>query len=318
MICVPLFSLIFSIVNGFKPIWIGETFRGQSFQSPAQNAILSENCGFQKTAKIKEFPWAVSFTVDGVNTLGGSIISPYHILTAAHGFITTIGSGRTSLCTSVDLKNATRSVYRSIEFLRETRKVAYGGKCIRGVTTEYPNDKKCQKPDVEHNKIRSVLVDGDFASSNCMDGHDWAIVEVENEIQFGKNIMPICIPQRRMYYTKALTVPGWGRSYRNGPLIHEIPMHVDRKCKRPWSDRLPYDAKDYICATSMDTYNYSAPRTCHGDSGGGLEFRDDLGRAHLIAITSFGTRGCPSNMLARFTSVEVYLDLICKYTGVCY
>ena len=116
-------------------------------------------------------------------------------------------------------------------------------------------------------------------------------------------------------------------------------MRVDRDCRRPWSDRLPASADDYVCATSMDIYNYSAPRTCHvshvnwesrikglynktiilqGDSGGGLEYRDEFGRAFLIAITSFGTRGCPSNMLARFTRVDVYLDLICKYTGVCY
>lgn len=96
-------------------------------------------------------------------------------------------------------------------------------------------------------------------------------------------------------------------------------MRIDRDCKRPWSDRLPADADDFICATSMNVSNYSAPRTCHGDSGGGLEYRDDnYGRAFLIAITSFGTRGCPSNMLARFTRVDMYLNLICNYTGVCY
>ncbi|CAP26017.2 Protein CBR-TRY-4 [Caenorhabditis briggsae] len=304
----------------FQPIWIGDSFSEKSFLSPLQNELLWETCGVQKESKHKEFPWAVSFTVDGVNRLGGSIISPYHILTAAHGFVTTIGA-RGNLCMDRDLKHPNSSVYRSIEFLRETRKVAYGGKCIRGFTEEYPNDIRCKKPDVIHNKIRSVLVDGDFAASNCTSGHDWAIVEVEKRIQFGKDVQPICLPRPNMYYTRSLTVPGWGRSYifnESGPLIHEIPMRVDRDCRRPWSDRLPADANDYVCATSMDIYNYSAPRTCHGDSGGGLEYRDDFGRAILIAITSFGTRGCPSNMLARFTRVDVYLDLICKYTGVCY
>ncbi|ULT92662.1 hypothetical protein L3Y34_010034 [Caenorhabditis briggsae] len=286
----------------FQPIWIGDSFSEKSFLSPLQNELLWETCGVQKESKHKEFPWAVSFTVDGVNRLGGSIISPYHILTAAHGFVTTIGA-RGNLCMDRDLKHPNSSVYRSIEFLRETRKVAYGGKCIRGFTEEYPNDIRCKKPDVIHNKIRSVLVDGDFAASNCTSGHDWAIVEVEKRIQFGKDVQPICLPRPNMYYTRSLTVPGWGRSYifnESGPLIHEIPMRVDRDCRRPWSDRLPADANDY------------------GDSGGGLEYRDDFGRAILIAITSFGTRGCPSNMLARFTRVDVYLDLICKYTGVCY
>lgn len=130
-----------------------------------------------------------------------------------------------------------------------------------------------------------MLVDGEFASSNCLKGHDWAIVEVEKRIHFSENVRPICLPRPNMYYTKSLAVPGWGRSYRkfiflisslkknksiyfsvfneSGPLIHEIPMRIDRDCKRPWSDRLPADADDFICATSMNVSNYSAPRTCH-------------------------------------------------------
>ncbi|KAI1712234.1 trypsin domain-containing protein [Ditylenchus destructor] len=57
---------------------------------------------------------------------------------------------------------------------------------------------------------------------------------------------------------------------------------------------------------------------CTGDSGSGLEHRDGLDKATLLGITSFGSRGCPSNELARFTRVANYLSRICALTGVCY
>ncbi|VDM76269.1 unnamed protein product [Strongylus vulgaris] len=104
----------------------------------------------------------------------------------------------------------------------------------------------------------------------------------------------------------------------SGPMIHEIPMIVDPKCDRPRTDKLPSTASDYLCATSMNTDDYFAPRTCHGDSGAGMEQIDERGRSVLVALTSFGTKGCPANELARFTRVDHYLQPICAYTGVCY
>ncbi|CAI5451299.1 unnamed protein product [Caenorhabditis angaria] len=321
IIFIFLFFIILSNgqLSSFNPVWIGPKFRETSMQSISESIQLSEDCGIQKESKHKRFPWAVSFTVDGVNRLGGSIISPYHILTAAHGFITAIGVGG-NLCMNLP---ANRSMYRDIEDLQKTRKIAYGGECIRGFTENLPNNENCSKPDVVFNTIRSVLIDGDFVAGRCIDGHDWAIVEVENRIKFNENVAPICLPRKKMYHSKTLSVPGWGRRYifnESGPMIHEIPMRIDPDCPRarPWSDNLPIDASDYICATSLDTRDYFAPRTCHGDSGGGLEYRDDFEKTHLIAMTSFGTKGCPANMLARFTRVDRYTQLICQFTGVCY
>lgn len=70
-----------------------------------------------------------------------------------------------------------------------------------------------------------------------------------------------------------------------------------------------------------------------GDSGSGMQQRDADGRARLIALTSFGTPGCPADELARlrfalrgmnelirsrFTKIEPYLSEICQETGICY
>ncbi|ETN82816.1 hypothetical protein NECAME_07762 [Necator americanus] len=96
------------------------------------------------------------------------------------------------------------TIYRSLEEIR-LRKVAYGGKCIRGTSDFLPNHPRCVKPDVTFNKstksydhvqhlqhnpiflhrhkdlsqIRSVLIDETFVMDGCHRGHDWAIIELE-------------------------------------------------------------------------------------------------------------------------------------------
>ena len=57
--------------------------------SPAESAQLGTECGHstEMLANGREHPWAVSIMTKGRNKLGGTIISPFHILTVAHGFL---------------------------------------------------------------------------------------------------------------------------------------------------------------------------------------------------------------------------------------
>ncbi|ETN82817.1 hypothetical protein NECAME_07763 [Necator americanus] len=60
------------------------------------NDELSEICGRSRKSNERGYPWAVSIMLkNGVNRLGGSIISPYHILTVAHGFMSFHGGDET-------------------------------------------------------------------------------------------------------------------------------------------------------------------------------------------------------------------------------
>ena len=97
----------------FSPVWIGSEcefclstlyqrlvvpVKDTSFVSPEENEKLQSVCGRANTG---EHPWAVSIIfhvsytlimyslimIKGNNRLGGAIISPYHILTVAHGFM---------------------------------------------------------------------------------------------------------------------------------------------------------------------------------------------------------------------------------------
>lgn len=56
------------------------------------------------------------------------------------------------------------------------------------------------------------MVDADFAHGYCINGHDWAIIEVTDPIIFGVNVRPICLPKTNQEINEILTVVGWGRT----------------------------------------------------------------------------------------------------------
>ncbi|KAK6051892.1 hypothetical protein COOONC_10602 [Cooperia oncophora] len=93
-----LFAQLSLEAGVFSPVWIGPKFREESFVSLEMNEQLEEMCGRQPFYDKREYPWAVSIMLkNGLNRLGGSIISPYHILTVAHGFMR-FHSGKEAPC----------------------------------------------------------------------------------------------------------------------------------------------------------------------------------------------------------------------------
>uniref|UniRef100_A0A915PV68 Peptidase S1 domain-containing protein n=1 Tax=Setaria digitata TaxID=48799 RepID=A0A915PV68_9BILA len=249
--------------------------------------------------------------MQGTNKLGGVIISPYHILTAAHPFVNFIGHSIVPCKTNG---------YRNINELRK-RKILYGGKCIRGHTVNITNHPMCKEADVLENWIRTVIVDDNFMREKCSNGHDWAIIEVEEPFGFNDKIRPICLPEENENLQNVLMIFGWGRqnSFSEGsPLLHEIPMQLDVNCRPSLSDRMPTKVDDYICMKSLNPKYADTPRICYGDSGSGMQQVNDKGLATVVGITSYGLKGCPPNELARFTRVDRYLHQICQLTGVCY
>uniref|UniRef100_A0AC35FG54 Peptidase S1 domain-containing protein n=1 Tax=Panagrolaimus sp. PS1159 TaxID=55785 RepID=A0AC35FG54_9BILA len=224
-ILILIFTFFISVFSLFRPTAIPRDVRITKINE-SMSQWLASTCGRStedfldaKNSQIKgrRFPWAVSIMLFGKNKLGGSIISPYHILTAAHGFVK-FHSFHTVPCQIMG--------YRNEEEIRK-RVVAVGGDCIRGKSRYLPNHLQCNNATAKFNRIRVVYVDSDFASTGCIGGHDWAI-------------------------------------------------------------------------------------------GAGLEQRDAYDVATVIGITSFGSKGCPANELARFTRVSSYLYSICEITGVCY
>jgi hypothetical protein len=296
--------------NGFLPVLIPPNGPGLTIVNESVSQWMANICGQHHNAT-RRYPWAVSIMHMGKNKIGGTIISPFHILTAAHAFLR-FDNSAPGACDVIG--------YKRFWSLRD-RIVAFGDDCIRGRNKFLPNNPLCSNTTVQFRRIKRILVDGGFALGGCVDGHDWAIVEVDKPIQFDDRVRPLCLPYANQQIHDFLTAVGWGKAHaftEGDPLIREIRMLYDRTCKAPWADAMPTDVPDYVCAKSLNPRDYFSARTCHGDSGSGLEQLDGFGRSTLMGITSFGSRGCPPNELARFTNVQRYLGPICRRTGICY
>lgn len=106
-------------------------------------------------------------------------------------------------------------------------------------------------------------------------------------IVFNDFASPICLPFPREHVQEELTVSGWGRSYSSffssfptrsfqrerssdprdaDEEEREVQISPQRLPPRsgPRLSPFPYSQiEDFICATSFDTRDFFAPRTCH-------------------------------------------------------
>uniref|UniRef100_A0A0N4ZRX0 Peptidase S1 domain-containing protein n=1 Tax=Parastrongyloides trichosuri TaxID=131310 RepID=A0A0N4ZRX0_PARTI len=267
-------------------------------------------CG--KTEKNgRKFPWAVSILHKGKNKIGGTIISPYHILTVAHGFLSLSSFGEAP-CTIERIRN--------IHQIRE-RVVSIGDDCNRGYLENDTNVYECQTSEAKYYKIKSVVFDNAFIEKGCRGGHDWAIIELDNPIKFNEKVKPICLPYPNTFINEYLTIVSWGKQEyfkKSSPLMRIFRMKHDKHCQKPITDTMPTNIEDYICAKALNTKDFLSPRVCLGDSGSGVQQVSPDGIVTLVGITSFGSVGCPPNELARLTRVDKYLNDICILTGLCY
>uniref|UniRef100_A0A914H3U2 Protein RIC1 homolog n=1 Tax=Globodera rostochiensis TaxID=31243 RepID=A0A914H3U2_GLORO len=264
-----LFGLGFTILGLAKGIILPPGAHLQSL-SPVQSAELGAGCGRSTEAlaprRGRAHPWAVSFMTKGRNRLGGTIISPWHILTVAHGFLRfdTTTSGKCDVYG-----------YRNFETVRHGWTVVYGDDCI----WQQSNDYLCARPNLTQNRIRAIFVDDGFADGGlfCL-FHSF----VQIAIDFGLCQWPRLGHRGRIADGELLTVTSWGRRdafHKGDPLIREIPLRHDAECKgRPWSDIMPTNVEDYLCAKALNPKDYNSARTCHGDSGSGMEWKKTVAR----------------------------------------
>jgi hypothetical protein len=54
-------------------------------------------------------------------------------------------------------------------------------------------------------------VDRKFGDGLCIDGHDWAILELDKPLVFDENVAPACLPNKTTAISKNLLAVSWGR-----------------------------------------------------------------------------------------------------------
>ncbi|XP_037834378.1 ovochymase-2 [Kryptolebias marmoratus] len=250
-------------------VWVGSA--AQTDQKcgacPAWNpAVQSLKVVGGTRASYGSHPWLVSLQNKGSHFCGGAILTASWILTAAHCFPSV-----------------------SKDFLGD----------VRVLVGEF--DLRAKDEDEQVFQIKSVSVHEKYSPASPMN-YDVALVELDQHIQMGARVKPICLPLPDVSLPPQTSciVGGWGRTKEKGRLpavLREVHLGLvaPAKCKQvlqtvksPFLSQRP-GLMTVLCAGPEE----GGRDACQGDSGGPLVCPVGSGGGLWVAlgITSWG-KGC--------------------------
>ncbi|CAH1378247.1 hypothetical protein MTP99_019604 [Tenebrio molitor] len=205
---------------------------------------------------------------------GGSVITEYHILTAAH-------------CT--------------LGLTADEIRVRLG---------EYNFAQANESRSVDH-IVESITDHEDFDKATY--ANDISIIKLRTATSFNSYIWPICLPPiDRDFVNEVAIVAGWGQVYYAGPVSEvlrhvEVPVWTLEKCANSFLQRI---TDSNLCAAGYD----GGKDSCLGDSGGPLMFQLENGRWITIGIVSWGIGCGNKGSPGIYTKVSSYIPWIIKNT----
>nr|QGA31130.1 proclotting enzyme-3 [Nilaparvata lugens] len=229
----------------------------------------------------KAWPWAV--TIINANTkehhCGGTLVSRYHVISAAHCFI--IDGGHV-------MKEVILARMGEYDFKHDDDSRFY----------DYEVERIINHPDYD----------------DPIHEHDITVLVLKRPVRYNVYVQPACLPAPDDNYNNmTAVVVGWGKldfGGRSSSVLREVHVPV-------WEhDQCVKSVTQTIFTTNVCAAAYEGGKdACQGDSGGPLVVQRDDGRWKLIGVVSWGVQCALPGKPGIYTAVNKYLDWMSEVTG---
>ena len=237
-----------------------------------------------------QVPWQAIINVDSMGDIcGGTIISPWHVLTAAH---------------CVLIKGEDQPV------------------SAEDITVKLGYTTKPRSLNGRNYNVSKVYVHPEFQTSGLF--NDIALLVVSKKIAIGKYVNPVCLPNHDNVNLEAgvkLHISGFGRTFNASDISRGwfVPNRLQvagvkllelSDCFSRQHERL-LAFGGHFCAGRGSTSTGFHPDSCDGDSGGPATYKDPInGRHYLVGLVSAGVGECGATPGSVYANVSYYLDWI--------
>ncbi|XP_058457228.1 brachyurin-like [Malaya genurostris] len=259
-------------IEEFDHYWAGLPAELQALRNTSASCSRITN---GQEAVPGEFPYQIALLIqftEGTALCGGSVLTNYYILTAAH-------------CVQDSL----------------------GGTAIIGAHNRSHNEDSQQRIGFG---TSGIVIHSGYDRTNIR--NDIAVVRLNSAIEFNKRVQPTSIPvagDNRTFSGFIGTVTGFGRTTDSGSTSSVVmftrnPIMTNADCLQTWNSNENLIQDQNICLSGD-----GGRSSCNGDSGGPLTVRDT--DSLQVGIVSFGSAsGCSIGMPSVYARVTFFRDWI--------